>query len=675
MKKEKYIINKYLKENIKQEFLPIKLIQRIYQDIFTNKKYEYRTKNNFLRCIATLYFKQVNEHYGLEGFVPAGAAYWRTVFGGDYHEKVIQPLIELGIVELRAFGKPTIPNLNTTKGKEPGSVVKRYRINPELTDKDEHSTIDYIIKNNTPVMTAEELVMHDGEEMDYVPIPQTDLFISIDKVKSSHWVEENAEKICAQFLNTKIVNELPESTVIPCHFYLDGCSFEIKYLTIKKAKLNATLQDKQFFFFKDSFYLADIEAFLKYRVPNLKHHYKRDISKIGIVPIIYRRSDKTLRITTHLTNFPSKILQFININNQTVVQFDLRTSQFLIFANLLNTYITKGERILLSYFKQSRTKTFLRRFITVLDEHKNMLPKTGVDIANPQDCKHSTSDIIRFIHDVFFDDFYTVTQKHFGFSERGLAKLVLFKLLFKRNTKSDELIDKLKQFYPTVMSIIEGFKSKDKESLPEADDITINDDTSNFSVFLQCVESEFFVDRILFPLREQGVPCFTRHDSIVVAHEYADEAERFIKSFFNDIDFKYNQKVEDKFWEVVDWLEMGDSGYMDYLADEDILTTDNSIDEGFNENQYNNKNDDIMDEQQIQTCLRLQEIGVQDDYSELVDADFLEVLASLPLNFGEKNILMDEVINQRAGMIFFQDSTNRLIQKIVARIGSIALMD
>jgi len=114
MKKDIYMIKKYLKENIKQEYLPVKLIQRIHQDIFNNKKYEYRTKNNFLRCIGTIYFKQVNEHYGLEGYVPTGSAYWKKVFGNDYHEKVIQPLINLDIIEFLDFGYRSYPNLDTT---------------------------------------------------------------------------------------------------------------------------------------------------------------------------------------------------------------------------------------------------------------------------------------------------------------------------------------------------------------------------------------------------------------------------------------------------------------------------------------------------------------------------------------------------------------------------------
>ncbi len=673
MKKDIYIIKKYLKENIKQEYLPVKLIQRIHQDIFNNKKYEYRTKNNFLRCIGTIYFKQVNEHYGLEGYVPTGSAYWKKVFDNDYHVKVIQPLIELGIIEFLDFGYRNYPNLDTTKGKEPGSVGIRYRINPELTNEDGFSTIDYIRKSNLPILTAEEMVTNEGKELEYLPISQQSLFISIDKQKAAKWVEENAEEICNQFLNTKIVNELPENTIIPCHIYLDGGSFNKKYLPLKKAIFDALLQDKQFFFFKDAFYLADKNAFLKYRITNLKYYYKRDISRIGTVPLIYRRSEKTLRITTHLTNFPSKILQFININNQTVVQFDLRTSQFLIFANLLNVYVTKGDKVLMGLFKNNQTKKFLRRFITVLEEHRNMLPQTGVDIANPHLSKNSTSDVIRFIHDVFFDDFYMVMQKQFGFSERSSAKLVLFILLFKRNTKSDKLINKLKEHYPTVMTIIEGFKTKPNESEPEEHDKNPNDDTTNFSVFLQCVESEIFIDRILFLLRDMEVQCFTRHDSIVVAHEYANLVEDFIKSIFSEIGFKYNYKVDDKFWEVVDWVQFEGSPYSDYLADEDILTTDNFVEKSSGELKSDeiNENDNIMDEQLKETCLRLQGIGIHDDYSQLVDADFLEEISNLPLNQNEKIILIDDVANLRYGMTFLQDRTNHLIQTIVHRIAGL----
>src|SRR5271157_5472501 len=103
MIKERKIKREYLKENLKQEYLPVKLIDRINNDIF-NTKLEYRTKNNFLKCIATIYFKQVNEYHSLEYFVPAGAAYWKSIFGGDYHQKVIQPLMDYTILQNYDFG-------------------------------------------------------------------------------------------------------------------------------------------------------------------------------------------------------------------------------------------------------------------------------------------------------------------------------------------------------------------------------------------------------------------------------------------------------------------------------------------------------------------------------------------------------------------------------------------
>ena len=108
--KERKITKEYLKENLKEEYLPVKLVNKITEEIFNNNKYEYRTKNNFLRCISTIYFKQVNEYHNLEFYVPTGAAYWKTIFGGDYHEKVIEPLINMGIIQSRDFGFRSFPS-------------------------------------------------------------------------------------------------------------------------------------------------------------------------------------------------------------------------------------------------------------------------------------------------------------------------------------------------------------------------------------------------------------------------------------------------------------------------------------------------------------------------------------------------------------------------------------
>jgi len=674
MSKKNVIIKEYLKENIKQEELPVKLANKILENIFDNHTYEYRTKNNFLRCVGILYYKHVKELYGLEGFIPTGAAYWKTLFNRDYKEKVIQPLIDLNIIEFCDFGYQHFDYAakKNVQGKEKGSVGIRYRINPELTDSTECIPVKYISNNNTPILTAEEVVANRGEDYLFEPIPDSNFFISIDKQRACDWVEKNAESICSEFHNVKIIGELPNDLVVKIHIYDDRGTFNSRYLSICAAKLTASLQQKQFFLFKEDFFIADAEHFLKHRERNLIPHYQRDIKRIGNIQLAYRRSSKTLRITNHLTNFPSKVLQFITINSQTLVQIDMRTSQFLLFANLLNVYIKKGEQELRGLFKKHQTKVFLARFIKVLNDFQYTLPGTGVDIHNSMTNVSSSSDVIRFIQDVFFKDFYSVVKDNLNLSSRGLAKLILFKLLFKRNNRSDVLINKLKDAYPVVMSIIAAFKQKNKEDQQDDIDPNKSDDINNFSVFLQCIESEIFIDRILKPLREKGVPCFSRHDSLCVADTFAGEVETFINDVFKDIGFRCNYKVEDKFWDIVDKDELENSPIMDWLADQDLLETDFSIEDSFEiDNDDDMESDEInyyIDDEKLETCRKLLEIGLQDDYFECVDVDTLEEITLLPLTMADKDIIYDEIVNQRDGLSFFQDKTNTLLSDLIERI-------
>lgn len=430
-----------------------------------------------------------------------------------------------------------------------------------------------------------------------------------------------------------------------------------------------TNSNKEFFYFNNSYYIAKVEEFLQQRIPALIYHYKHEISNAGTSPVEEKRSPVTLRIYSHLTNFPSRILQFVVINNKAVVQLDLRTSQFLIFANLLNVYIKDGEHSLLSLFNQNRNKTYLKRLISVLKQHQAQLPQVAVDISNRYSGNTSSCDVTNFINDVFFKDFYTVVQQELGLDDRLIAKHALFKLLFKKTNRPDELLNKLAQLYPIVINIIAEFKKPDKKKAVEAGDDTRE---SNFSVFLQCIEAEIFVDNILKRLRDEGNPCFSRHDSIVVVEGFEKDAERIAKTVFADFGFKYNHKVEEKFWEAVDFEELDDDPYMQWLTDEDILTTNYDTIGGFAEP----IKDDFMDEDEIQTCHRVLEIGLQDDYYEHVDADFLEDISNLSwLNQSERNILFDDIINLRSGFSFVQGNTNQLLRNLVERIMEMDLQD
>lgn len=647
-----------MKINRKSEYLPKKLIQRIREEFFDNRDYEYRTKNNFLYCLGIIYDKQVSDYHSLYSYVATGSAYWKTVFSHDYYKKVIEPLLLKDIIQTKDFGFRKV------------YVGIRYRINPLLTD-DDCEVIEYIDKGK--VISAEEGLYNDGMEFAVGSIPDKNFTVSINAEKANRWIETNAARICNEYLHPEYMQHLPDKIIIKYHECLKGGSMNARYSSVEFAKSIAKTRDKELFYFKDAFYIANIPEFLEDRIPTMIHHYKREISKVGVFPVSDNINKKTLRLHNYLVNFPSKILQFIYINNQTVVQLDLRTSQFLLFANILNIYIIHGAKGLLSLFKHKNTRGYLRRLIKVLKTHKNQLPDIGVDINDRNSGQYSSTDVTKFIRDVFFTDFYSVVRKALDLPERSVAKQLLFKLLFKKSNRRDALLDKLIQHYPVVMSIIADFKKHDEKSGNKSDDD--EDLESNFSVFLQCVEAEIFIDNILKPLRNEGIPCFTRHDSIVVASEYADEVELYAKTVFAKFGFKYNHKVEDKFWEVADFKELEESGYLDSFSDENEIDTEPFIEDNNEEsheltlNKIEIMKETQMDEQQINVLERLSEIGQQEDYYEFLDEEFLEEISNLSFfTQDEKNVLYNDVINLREGFVFLQPQTNNLLRSLFERL-------
>jgi hypothetical protein len=183
------------------------------------------------------------------------------------------------------------------------------------------------------------------------------------------------------------------------------------------------------------------------------------------------------------------------------------------------------------------------------------------------------------------------------------------------------------------------------------------------------VEAEIFIDKILYPLREQGIPCFSRHDSIVVEYGYEDAVELYSKAVFAGFGFKYNHKVEDKFWEVADEDEMEEMDYMQWLIDENKLNSNFSVDDSIEQPERILTNKSIsMEVEQIKTCIRLKEIGYQKDYFNYVDQEFLEDVSNLPLPQDQKNILYNDVMNLQDGFSFLQSETNIVLQEIFRRI-------
>lgn len=596
-----------------QVFLPTKLIEEIESTVLKISR-DYRSGNNYIYCLALIYFKQITEFQNKELFVSLGSAYWKKIFGNNYHQKIIAPLIQEGIIQFIDSGYRNIKN-EESQNEEKGTVAIKYRINPNLLN-DEFAVIDYLKQSRIDSKAK--------NNKSRIPINATELLqVSIDEMVVE-WIEDNAQRICKEFLNQEYVETLPNALIIEYHELLDNGSYNSNFKTIKTLKKYAYDHGKEFFFFKNSFYVAELEQFMKAKEVGILYHYKCEVAKVGKIELIDNRSQTNLRLTNYLVNFPSKLLRFIHLKDESVVQFDLRTSQLLLFANILNVYTSiNGKSTLLNQFKKTKTIKYLQRLFQVLEMYKFSMPAFSIEISDAMPLKAPINGIQRFIKDVLFNDFYEVLQKKLGLPSRNIAKLLVLKMLFKRTNRPDVLLKQMNDYYPEIMAIISEFKEiSDKQDKRDDED----SDDNNFAVFLQCVEAEIFVDKILKPLRQQGIPCFTRHDSVVVANTYQKAVEDQIKKVFSELGFKLNLKYE-----------------------------------GFSEvDEY------VDNEMKKEITERLQEIGIKDDYSQDIDIQMLEeIAAEFALNQVQQEAIAQDIIDIQSGLHRFSNETNNLMKKII----------
>lgn len=631
-------MKKNKKTNKGLEFLPLKLVEEYYNKILSNKDYHYTTKNNFLKCIGIIYNHYLTDFSDLNYYLPLGSSYWKTVFHNNYHQSVIKPLLDINIIQSKKFDNPNhwfkqnlknslkdkyvevandillplIPDYdtityipdenlsvnNTSKADDSKGLVEiRYRINPELIDIEEFVEVKYL-KNISNIICSESITFN-GEDDEYEqdeeyesPILKGVLNVTIEKEKALHWIEYNAEAVCDEFLNLEIIKSLPKNLKIGYNLEDKLGTFNKRFDIVTNIIKKADEYSMKLFFYKDKYYVADLDSFKAKKIKAIKHVYSREVNKIAALPISDNRNTRTLRIYNNLVNFPSKLLQFIRFNNGAIVQIDLKTSQFLLFANLMNEYIKDGGKDLLGSFSKKRNQKYLKKFIKIMDNHKLFLPTTPIDINNSASSKLSNYDVHLFIRDVFYNDFYDVISKELNLNNRMITKQLLFSIFFaSRLNLKDEFIKKLADKYPTVMSIIADFKITKDDTVKKSKTINSNicklkslnpksckskskDDINNFPVFLQCIEAEIFIDNILYKLRD-NTPCACRHDSIMTPKGKEDEVGEYMKTVFNTFNFRYNKKIDDYFWQVYSMEELDDCCFSDFVSDEDLLNESN----------------------------------------------------------------------------------------------------
>lgn len=642
-----------MKNKISFDYLPYNLVESL-DNLFGNlpDKYimfnrDFRSKNNCLFICSVIFCKQFEDV--LSDFVGLSANYWKKIIGNHYIE-YLKLLLEQNIIQRKWDEFDTGDGVVTLYG---------YRINPKFnTGKFKKVNYGQGAKVAT-IIVNEKKGLKSTKKFDF----------NLDKIRihnknvATAWIKQNALGIVQDSISFNYYDDLDDKITLNfIKFNKDSDSRKYQFLSIGKAKEIAKDNGVQLFNYKGSNIIADVDYFINKTSENLKNHYLWRIANFDSKDFNLTRHVKTRRLYGQTVSLPSNLLPFVRIHNQYIMQCDLKTSQFVIFANIINQYIKSGfdGAGLLGLYKNAKSKEFIRRLVCVLDAHKDSLSR--VSFTNNSSLNYSLkdddNDVFNFLQDVLFSDFYTIIKNKLKLPSRRHSKLWTFTVIFGSEKTNNSIKSQVKQMYPTVINIIDDFKSKYK--------------SNQFPIGLQVVEAEIFIDNILKSAHENHITSFTRHDSILFAISKKLEVEKIINDTQNRFDFIGNFKFEFFNEEVIE--------------DYDLFNPEDEIDEYLQLTTVNENNkmelkprksyETYFNDFEVNTMVKLGSFGIMDNYSEDVNTDFLwEIYELSILTEKEKAVIENELSNRygESGVYVFTlfSDTNDVIRNLVKRVDNL----
>jgi hypothetical protein len=121
---------------------------------------------------------------------------------------------------------------------------------------------------------------------------------------------------------------------------------------------------------------------------------------------------------------------------------------------------------------------------------------------------------------------YELVQSKLNLPSRKRAKQTTFELLFSSHKNRSEDLSKMRVEFPEVMEYIDTFK--------------IENGHKKFSISLQKIESELFIDNILKQLSSLSLGCLTKHDSVICKKQDLDEVLEIMNLVFRSKNIKGN---------------------------------------------------------------------------------------------------------------------------------------
>jgi hypothetical protein len=109
------------------------------------------------------------------------------------------------------------------------------------------------------------------------------------------------------------------------------------------------------------------------------------------------------------------------------------------------------------------------------------------------------------------------------------GKSLMFEVMFSSRRNNSAYKKKIKELFPSVVGWIDDYKETHGDN--------------QFSIMLQRIESDLFIDNILKRVKKLKYFCLTKHDSLIIKRSDYEAILNIVKEEFNMIGLEYTLKI------------------------------------------------------------------------------------------------------------------------------------
>ena len=219
--------------------------------------------------------------------------------------------------------------------------------------------------------------------------------------------------------------------------------------------------------------------FISDKKATMKIYYKNSIDRLRNNNLDAKRNSTNSRLDSNLTNMASILVDAVCLQND-LIQIDLSNSQFVLLTNLLKSHLNTVDYGL---FKELSVSGNLYSYIA-----------SNLSLKNAKN-----------------------------------GKSLMFEVMFSSRRNNSIFKKKIKEMFPSVVGWIDNYKNEHGDK--------------KFSVMLQKIESDLFIETILKRVKKHKYFCITKHDSLIVKRQEYEAVMDILKEEFAKIGLEYSLKV------------------------------------------------------------------------------------------------------------------------------------